>query len=516
MANKTIDMSKLRLLLRLYAQGYSKKAISARTGIARNTVKKYLLHFLGLRLTLDRVNELTDTALEQLFSGKEQKDDIPNERYTTLEALLPEMEKRLKRKGITRLLLWEQYRNNHPNGYSRSHFNQLLQDYLGRSQPVMHIEHKTGDKLFIDFAGDKLQITDATTGEVIEMEVFVAVLGCSQLTYVEAVQSQKKEDLIKVCENAFYYMGGTPAAIVPDNLKSAVTKSSRYEPQLNEAFAAFAEHYGVVVLPARAYKPKDKALVEGAVKLIYRTIYTKVSEQVYVTLEGLNASIWLALEEHNNAPFKARDYSRRQQFEELEKETLSALPLFRYEIKQQAMVTVMKNGHVCLRADKHYYSVPYKYIGKKVKLLYTSTQIEVYLRYECIAVHGRNVRKYQYTTQPEHLASAHRYKSEWSAEWFIAQAAKISPEVADYITKVIENKQHPEQAYKACSGILNLVRKGGRERLIRACRRAAGYKNYSYRIIEDILARNLDKEDAEELTACMPDHQNIRGSDYYQ
>ena len=176
----------------------------------------------------------------------------------------------------------------------------------------------------------------------------------------------------------------------------------------------------------------------------------------------------------------------------------------------------MKNGHVCLRADKHYYSVPYKYIGKRVKLLYTSVQVEIYLRYECIAVHGRNMRKYQYTTLSDHLASAHRYKSEWSAEWFISQAEKISLEVAQYITKVIEKKQHPEQAYKSCSGILSLVRKGGSERLTRACSRAASYDNYSYRIIEDILSRNLDQTDTEEASGCMPEHQNIRGNTYYQ
>jgi len=516
MANKTIDMSKIRLLLRLHAQGYGKKTISAHTGIARNTVKKYLLRFVSLQLTFDHIDKLNDHELEQLFADKDKEELVITERYQTLEVLLPQMEKQLKRKGMTRLLLWEQYRQSYPDGYSRSHFNQLLQDYMGRSQPVMHMEHKAGDKLFIDFAGDKLQVTDTETGEVRDVEVFVAILGCSQLTYVEAVQSQKKEDLIKVCEHAFHYMGGTPAAVVPDNLKSAVTRSSRYEPKINEAFAAFAEHYNVVVLPARAYRPKDKALVEGAVKLIYRSIYPKVSEQVYTSLEALNAAIWAALELHNNTPFKARDYSRRQQFDELEKDTLSALPAYRYEIKQQAIVTVMKNGHICLRADKHYYSVPYKYIGKKVKLLYTSTTIEVYLSYECLAVHKRDMRKYQYTTLADHLASAHRYKSEWSAAWFIAQAEQISPEVADYITKVIESKQHPEQAYKSCSGILSLVRKGGNERLTRACCRAASYGNYSYRIIEDILTKNLDREDADDDAGYMPNHDNIRGSAYYQ
>jgi transposase len=516
MANKTIDMSKIRLLLRLYTQGYGKKTISAQTGIARNTIKKYLLHFLKLGLTLAEVDALNDHALEQLFNEKKKVPE-QNERHIIFTGLLPDIEKQLKKKGMTRQLLWEQYKEKYPNGYCLSHFQHLVQAHLGRSQPTMHIEHKAGDKLFIDFAGDKLQIVDAVTGELTDVEVFVAILGCSQLTYVEAVASQRKEDLILACENTLHYLGGTPLAIVPDNLKSAVTKSNRYEPTINEAFASFAEHYNMVVLPARAYKPKDKALVEGAVKLVYRSIYIKIREQVHTSLEGLNAAIRIEQEAHNNAHFKARDYSRRQQFEEIEKQALTPLPAFRYEAKRQAMVTVMKNSHICLREDKHYYSVPYIYIGKKVKLVYNSSSVEVYLRYECIAVHKRQLRKYQYTTIPDHMASSHRYQSEWSADWFLKQAAKIGDDVVHYLTKVIESKDHPEQAYKSCSGILNLVRKGGNERLINACRRADSYGTYSYRIIEDILVKNLDKEYAEfEIKEPMPEHENIRGRNYYQ
>ena len=303
MANKTIEMNKIRLMLRLHAQGCGKKSISARTGIARNTVKKYLLHFLSSGLTLDQTDRLNDHEFSMLFSekGQQQTPSIA-ERYALLESLFPDLEKQLRRKGVTRLHIWEQYRRDHPDGYSRSHFNQLLKDYMGRSQPVMHIEHKAGDKLFIDFAGDRLHLADPHTGEAVPVEVFVAILGCSQLTYVQAVMSQKKEDLALACEHAFHYLGGTPAALVPDNLKSAVTSSSRYEPKINEAFAAFAEHYGVAVLPARAYRPKDKALVEGAVKLIYRSIYPQVAEQTHTSPEGLNAAISTALEAHNNAP----------------------------------------------------------------------------------------------------------------------------------------------------------------------------------------------------------------------
>ena len=287
---------------------------------------------------------------------------------------------------------------------------------------------------------------------------------------------------------------------------------------INEAFADFAEHYFTVVLPARAYRPKDKALVEGMVKIIYHSIYTIVNQELYTSLTALNSAIREALEVLNNAPFNGREYSRRQQFEEIERETLKPLPTYRYEFKQQVMVTVMKNGHACLGVDKHYYSVPFRFIGKKVKILYTSSRVEIYYRYERIATHDRHMRKYHYTTLNEHLASSHRYLSDWTPEKLIEQAKAIHEEIATYITCVIENKQHPEQAYKSCSGILSLLRKVGAERLTNACRRAHSYGVYNYPIILQILEKNLDQLSEEELQKSpdMPQHHNIRGREYYE
>ena len=517
MANKTIVMSRIRQIFRMYAQGTGKKQISNLTGVARNTIKKYLYRFIAAKITYADIDTMTDHELEQFFATPVPQQ--PGLRYEQLQALLPGIEKQLKRRGVTRLQIWDNYRQQYPNGYGRSRFNYHIQQYLSRSQPVMHIEHKAGDKLFVDFAGDKLNIVDEQTGELLEVEVFVATLGCSQLTYVEAVNTQRKEDFIKACENALHYMGGAPTAIVPDNLKSAVIKSNKYEPTLNEAFADFADHYSMVVLPARAYRPKDKALVEGAVKLIYRSIYLSVSQVVHTSLLSLNQSIREALETYNNALFKGRDYSRRMQFEELERSVLQPLAQYRYELKQQAIVTVMKNGYVCLRQDTHYYSVPFRLIGKKVKLLFTSTTLEVYYSYERVAVHVRAYAKYKYTTQTEHLASSHRYVSEWTPERFIEQATAIDEVVAVYIAKVITSKPHPEQAYKSCSGILSLARKAGKERLAGACRRADSYGIYNYPIIVEILAKNLDswQDDPDTIEQeLMPEHGNIRGNEYYQ
>ena len=468
------------------------------------------------KLTFEDITGMQDAELEVMFGTSQPPD--PGQRHDELQRLFPDMEKRFKQRGVTVYLLWQQYRQQYPNGYGHTQFHDYFTSYIGRARPVMHLEHKAGDKMYIDFAGEKLSITDQQTGEVQYVEVFVAILGCSQLTYLEAVPTQRRQDFIGACENALQYFGGVPAAIVPDNLKSAVTKSSKYEPTLNETFADFAEHYGTAILPARAYKPKDKSLVEGMVKIAYRKVYTRLRDCNYFTLDSLNAAIRTALEELNNALFKGRNYSRRQQFNEIEKDVLLPLPVYRYEFKQQVVVTVMKNGHVCLSADKHYYSVPYRYIGNKVKLQFTRDRVEVFYKYERIALHQRQFRKYHYTTTDDHLASAHRYLSDWTPEKFIEQATQIDQEVATYILAVIENKQHPEQAYKSCSGILNLARKVGPQRLIMACRRASSYGVYNYAIVVQILEKRLDTltDEEQEDKQQMPAHQNIRGSGYYQ
>jgi transposase len=381
----------------------------------------------------------------------------------------------------------------------------------------MRIEHKAGDKMYVDFAGDKLSIVDKQTGEIQQVEVFVAILGASQLTYVEAVMTQQKEDFIAACEGALHYYGGVPAAIVPDNLKSAVIKSSKYEPVLNETFADFADHYGTTILPARAHRPKDKALVENAVRIVYTRIYAKLRTTQYFTLDELNKAILTALEEHNQAMLSGRNYSRRQQFEEVERPALAPLPPLRYELKKQLFATVMKNGHVSLSADKHYYSVPYRYIGKKVKLMYSRSTVEIYYNYERIAIHKRTKSAYNYTTEKDHMASAHKFVSEWTPERFLSWASGIHEDVHLYILKILNRKQHPEQAYKSCVGILSFAKKVGNERLIKACQRALGYGIYNYKTIQTILEKNLDKCDAEEGSQIeMPLHENIRGEEYYQ
>lgn len=507
-------MSKIRQILQLYAQGRSKLRISEQTGIARNTLKKYLNTFLQSGLSYPQLEGLSDKDLEILFIAPNEK-LIPN-KLQLLFSLFPQYDKELRKKGITRASLWRKYIQLYPDGLRLSQFNRYFFLWKKQVNPTMRMEHKAGDKMYVDFAGDKLQITHQATGEVKDVEVFVSILGASQLTYVEAVLTQQKEDFIGACENALYYYGGVPAAIVPDNLKSAVTKSSKYEPVINESFADFARHYNTTVLPARAYRPRDKALVENAVRIIYTRIYSKLNDQIFFSLAALNASILIALEEHNSLLLTGRNYSRRAQFEEIERAALLSLPLLKYEFKHVNYVTVMKNGHVSLSLDKHYYSVPYRFIGKKIKIMYSRHTVEVYYNYERIAIHNRTKSPYQYTTDNIHLASAHRFVSEWNPQRFLDWSASIHADVQRYIAKVLDQKQHPEQSYKSCMGILSFEKKIGKERLISACQRALGYELYNYRIIQKILERGLENEVIEDETLNMPEHDNIRGEDYYQ
>lgn len=509
-------MNKIRQILRFHSRGVSKLKIAEQTGVARNTIKKYIKEFSQSGLSFLEVNELCDKDLEDLFVKPESTP--VNKKLEILFGLFPLMDKQLKKKGVTRQLIWEDYKRNHPNGLGRSQFNYYFSQWKAQVNPTMRMDHKAGDKLYVDFAGDKLSIVDKQTGEVQHVEVFVAILGASQLTYVEAVMSQQKEDFIGACEGALLYYGGVPAAIVPDNLKSAVTKSSKYEPVLNDAFADFAQHYSTTILPARAYRPRDKALVENAVRIVYTRIYAKIRSGTYFTLEELNAAIRVALEEHNNTLLTGRNYSRREQFEEIEHSALSPLPLLRYELKKEIFVTVMKNGHVSLNADKHYYSVPYRFIGKKVKLMFSRSVVEIFYHYERIAIHKRLKSPYNYTTDKEHLASSHRFVSDWTPERFLSWGASIHEDVQLYILKILDRKQHPEQAYKSCVGILSFAKKVGNERLTKACQRALGYGIYNYKTIQSILEKGMDKydDDQENEKIQMPSHENIRGENYYQ
>lgn len=509
-------MLNIRHILRLYTQNQTQSEIIIQTGIHHLILKKIIKDFKTSKLSFTEINELSDKDLEELF--EKPPENLHSEKLKILYSFFPQIDSELKRKGVTKGLLWEEYKKKHPDGAGRSAFLFHFSQWKARKIPIMHQNHKAGDKLFIDFAGEKLSVMDRETNKATPVEVFVAVLGASQFTYVEAVMTQKKEDFISACENALHFIGGVPAAIVPDNLRSAVTKSDKYEPTINETFADFAEHYNTTILPARAYRPTDKAVVENTVKIVYTRVYARIRDEIFYSLESLNSAILVALEEHNNQILTGRDYSRRKQYEEVEKATLIPLSAMRYEFKKQLYATVGKNGHVALSPDKHYYSVPFSCIGKKVKILFTSYNVEVFHNYERVAIHKRIHSPFKYTTDKEHLPPTHRFVAELEPEKLLVAADEIHKDVKLYITKILDSKQHPEYLYKVCMGVLNLSKKYGNERLTKACQRSLVFGICNYRTVKKILESGLEVNENDDLNDDieMPQHDNIRGSDYYR
>lgn len=514
MANKTIRMTILRQIIRLKAENYSQRAITRYLGIARNTIGKYLSLIQASGLACTELLALSDEDLDELFTP-EPKGPVRVDSYDILASKFSYFEKELKKVGVTKLMLWSEYKTENPSGYGYSQFNHYFKKWLKEKDVTMHFEHKAGDKVFVDYTGKKMEIVDRHTGEVKQVQVFVAILGASQLTYVQATHSQRKEDFLGALENTFIYFGGVPKAIVNDNLKTGVTKSDRYEPEVNETFLDFALHYGTTVLPTRAIKPRDKALVESAVTIVYRRIFAPLRKQVFHSLEELNQAIRVKLDAHNHTPFQTKDHSRRELFNQIEKDILYPLPERRYEFRQFKILTVQKNSHIYLHEDKHYYSVPYKYTGEKVKVAYSSSVVEIYHNNTRAAFHSRERSPHRYTTVKNHMPSAHQFVSDWSAEKFITWAESIGKYTELLIRKILETKTHPEQAYKSCIGVLSYGKKVGYVRLDNACQRALEFNAYNYKTIKRILDNGLENIDLQEPQYNLPFHQNIRGSNYY-
>jgi transposase len=514
MANTPISMSKLRQVLKLHLHGRSKLQISQMTGVSRNTVAKYVAHLQRLGFTADQLAQHSNQQLENLFCLEPPQET--DARIPVLHDFIERNDKRMRRRGMTHSRLYEDYHQQHPEGFGKTAFYRHYGLWKRRTKPSMHLEHKAGDKMFVDFTGEKLPMVDPHTGEIVAAECFVAILPASQMTYVQAVVSQRVEDFIRCCENALYYFGGAPAAMVPDNLKSAVIKTHKYEPTLNDNYEAFADHFSMAVVPARARRPKDKAHVENAVKITYRKIFVELPARPPVGLAALNALIAPLLEAYNDRLLTGRTYSRRSYFEEVEKPTLQPLPQHRYQLRHARPVTVQKNGHVYLSVDRHFYSVPHAFISKKARVLFDDERVDVYHRHECIASHPRVRTPHAYTSDTSHLASHHQIIAAWSPEYFLEQARSIDPTVEGFIDKVLNRKQHPEQAYRTCNGILSFARRVGVQRLINACQRADSFGLYTYKSIADILTRGLDAQREEEHDKpSMPTHANIRGPEYF-
>jgi len=514
MRRKRISMDKIREILRLSQElNLGCRKIAVALNISKTAVSQYVSEFKACGIDYQGICNLTDSKLSELLSSKKKK----CKKYETLESYFCYIAKELKRKGVTLKTLWEEYIADNPDGYSCARTTWHYRVWKQASQSTMHIEHKAGDKTFVDFAGQKLQIVDRRTGEIKDVEVFVAVLGASQLTYIEATETQNSRDWIRANENAFLKFGGVTSAIVPDNLKSAVTNPNKYEPDINPEYDDFARHYGTVILPARSGKSKDKALAECAVKIAYQRIFAPLRNKIFYSTSELNEEIAELTDRHNSIPFQKLKISRYELFLEIEKDQLKPLPAKGYEFKKFSILKVAFNYHIELAEDTHYYSVPYRFIGKKVKVIYTEKSVEIYHNNIRIAFHARDRKIGGYTTIGDHMPSAHKFYAEWSPDRIIGWAAKIGQDVKEMTVKLLESREHPEQAYRASLGIISLAKKYGNSRVNKACARALYYKLYKYKAVKNILEKGLDRiEEEPESSQLLPLHSNIRGADYYK
>ena len=515
MPKKKTDMEKVREILRLYLDlKYSLRDTSIALGVSKTTVGEYLAEFKRTGLTYQDIASMSDTEFSELF---EKSNKSSNPMYENLSKEFETMEKELKRTGVTLYLLWEEYRQRLPEGFSYSRFCHHYRMWERRQDPDMHMEHKAGDITYMDFTGKKMEIVDPETGEVEPVESFVAILGASQLTYVEFIRSQKLEDWIWANENTIWYFGGATRGLTPDNLKSAVTKACNYEPLINETYNAFAKHYGTVVLPTRSIKPKDKSLAENAVTLVYQRIFAPLRNRTFHSLRELNEAAWELMEKHNNTPFQKRDTTRRQLFNEIEKSELLPLPMKRYEIKHYQVSKVEFNYHVYLKDDKHYYSVPYQYAGIKVKTIYTSRMVEIFKDDVRIAIYQRNRKPYGYTTLKEHMPPDHQLVNGWNPDRFISWAEKKGGSVKEFIQLMLDQRAHPQQAFKACLGVLKLGSSYEDEAMQAVCKKAIEVNSISYRFIANSLKNKtykIEDQDSEDIT--IPHHENIRGKENYK
>jgi len=513
MAQKRLCVRQIKEVLRLkYELGKTHREIKNLCGIGKTTVQEYLSRAQAAGLNWPLPPDLSDTQLEQrLFSEKLNivpKAPIPYQ-YIAEE---------LRRPNVTLWLLWEEYKKENPeNGYQYSFFNELAGKYLGSVNYSMRQQHQAGEKVFVDFGNiEEPGILDHSTGELLKIQFFVAVWGASQYAYAEAALTQDTASWIKLNINALRFFGCAPQAIVPDNLKAAVTQSCKYEPIINNTFIEFANHYDLAIMPARPAKPKDKALAENGVKLVKRWILARLRNRIFDTLAQLNAAIRELLEYYNTRIMKKYGKSRKELFASLDQPSAAPLPESDYEYAQWKKARVNINYHV--NFEKHDYSVPYTLIHKEVDIKATGGVIEVYFQGERVCAHARSGRENGYSTVKEHMPPSHQKYLEWTPQRIIAWAGKYGPAVQTLVETIIASTKFPEQAYKRCLGIIRLANRYPHHRLNTACQRALKYQSLSYRTVADMLKNNTDK--LPEIEAAPSSrrpliHANIRGKQYF-
>ena len=510
-----LDMRLVREVLRLkLGAGLTHRAIASALGLGVGTVTNYLAAFDRSGLGFPLPDDFDDTELvRRLFPE-------PSVRDAAARPVLPDfaaIQAELRQKGVTRQLLWEEYCADAGDAaYRYTQFCVLYRRWLGRQRLSMRQTHRPGEKMFVDYCGRTVPIVDAATGEFREAQIFVAVLGASNYTFVEATYSQKLEDWTGSHIRAFRFFGGVPQLVVPDNLKSAVTQACRYEPILNRTYEEMLRHYNTAALPARPRKPKDKSKAEVGVQVVTRWILARLRKQTFFSLLELQIEIRRLGDILNDRKFKGLTDSRRSRFEELDRSALQPLPATDYEFSEWLRKRVGIDYHI--EIERHFYSVPATFARREVEVRLTASAVECFADGKRIAVHARSRLVGHHSTTAEHMPKAHRAHLEWTPGRFLNWAAEIGESTRELVDYLLCNRPHPEMGFRSCLGLLGLKKRFGGERLETSCRRALDNGTPSRRSVVSILRQGLDRlpptAETEPPPLLLP-HENIRGPDYY-
>lgn len=514
-----LSMRKIREILRLKHTGRSQREIASSVAVAVGTINGHLQRAKQAGLTWETAQSMTDAEVEAALF----RDAGRNEGATRAAIDYAHLHAELSRPGVTLQLLWFEYqegvaaRGDGTKPYQYSQFCELYAAWRVRLKPSMRRVHRAGEKAFVDYSGKKLRLINAVTGELIDVELFVMVLGASNYTYAEATLTQTLADFVGATIRGFEYFGAVPEVVVPDQLRSAVKGPDRYEPDINATYLEMAQYYGVTVIPARPRRPKDKAKVETAVLIVQRWIMAKLRNRTFFELDELNRAVAELLEELNQKPFQKLDGCRASAFEKLERPVMRALPPLRYELAERRKARVNIDYHIAY--DGRYYSVPHQLVHHAVEVRATGGTVEVFLSGERVATHRRSYApRGAAVTDPAHRPANHRDQV-WPPERLIGWGAKYGPAVATVVERMLQRYVNPEQGYRACLGLMRTAEKYGSARMNAACERALSASTIggpNRRSIEVILKRGLDLQPAATPTRSTPlQHENVRGGDYY-
>lgn len=508
MPNKRITMRNIREILRLrLVAGLSVRQINRSTRISVGSVQKLLSKANELMLTWELVEPLNDTELALMFYPR--ADIKSSKRFAMPDWSLVHTE--LKRKGMTKQLLWEEYTEQYPNNcYSYPQYCAIYMEWAKKQKRSIRQLHKSGEKLFVDYCGQTVPIIDAATGEIKKAQIFVAVMGCSSYTFAEATWSQSLPDWLGSHVRALTFFGGCPELIIPDNLRSGVSRACRYDPDINPGYQQLAAHYGVGIIPARPYKPKDKAKAEVGVQLVERWILAKLRKLSFFSLAELNACIKILLKELNERPFKQMPGSRQSVFEQMDKPALKPLPAHPWQYIDIKQVKVNIDYHI--QYQRHHYSVPHQFVGETLELRADETRVCLYFQNKLASSHARKFLA-GITTEPGHMPERHQKHHKWSPGRLKNWAKDIGPDVLHWVDTQLASRQHVEQSYRICLGLLNLSRTYPAVRLNAACARASKAKLYRLKHIKNILDSNLDTLPIQDtpIINLPQSHENIRG-----